>query len=68
MANKGWKTTCPPKRQGQTVKLRYQDSTGNVYRGNFFWDNRENTWLEVTSGPDGIGLYEVDGWKVLGWK
>ena len=63
-----WKTTKPPKRKVRPVRLQYQDSLGNVYQGNFVWSYGERTWCECVEGPDGIGLYEEDGWKVLGWK
>ncbi len=63
-----WKTTKPPKSTVNSIRLRYQDSSGNVSSGNFVWSDRENTWIECVEGPDGIGLYEEDGWKVLGWK
>jgi len=63
-----WKTTKPPKRKVKPVQLRFKDSSGKVYQGNFVWSDGENTWVEVCNGPDGLGLYENDGWKVLGWK
>lgn len=62
-----WKTTKPPKQKVKPVRLRFQDSSGKVYQGNFVWSDGENTWVEVCYGPDGLGLYENDGWKVLGW-
>lgn len=63
-----WKTTKPPKRKFKPVKLRFQDSSGKVGQGSFVWSDRENTWVEVCEGSDGLGLYEDDGWKILGWK
>ncbi|MDP3696688.1 MAG: hypothetical protein Q8R55_01495 [Candidatus Taylorbacteria bacterium] len=63
-----WKTTKPPKRKVKPVRLRYQDSNGNIRQGNFVWSDRENTWVECAEEPDGLGLYEDDGWKVLGWR
>ncbi len=64
-----WKTTKPPKRKVKLIKLRYKDlRTGKIYTGSFFWSDTEQTWIECIDGPDGIALYESDGWKVLGWK
>lgn len=48
------------------VRLRYRDSSGKIYQGNFVWSDGENTWVECAE--EGVGLYEDDGWKVLGWK
>lgn len=63
-----WKTTKPPKRKVKPVKLRYQDSDGNVHQGDFVWCDTERTWIECSDDPDGVGLYEEDGYKVLAWK
>ncbi len=63
-----FKTSSPPKRTQRPVRLKYQDSRGNVAYGDFVWSHSENTWVEVCEGPDGIGLYESDGWKVLAWR
>ena len=63
-----WRTTKTPKRKTTLIKIRYKDSEGKVYVGNFFWSDTEKTWLESRDGPDGVGLYEDDGWEVLGWK
>ena len=66
-----WKTSKPPKRKVRPVRLRYQDSSGKVRQGDFVWSDREKTWVECAEGlgrDDGVGLYEEDGWKVLGWK
>jgi hypothetical protein len=62
-----WNTTKPPKRTQKPVRLRYKDSRGKVYTGNFVWVEMENTFVEcdIFEGP---GLYEEDGWKILGWK
>ncbi len=68
MAAKRWETSDPPKRTTKPIKLRYKDSSGRIYTGDFVWSIRENTWVECIEGPDGIGLYDDDGWKVLGWK
>lgn len=66
---KNWKITSPPKnRKRKPVRLRYQDSSGKIYQGDFFWSDQEKTWVECVEGPDGIALYEEDGWKVLGWR
>lgn len=62
-----WKTSEPPKKQGKTVKLRYQDDRGKIRQGLFYWESTENTWIQCDD-PEGIGLYEQDGYKVLGWK
>jgi hypothetical protein len=48
--------------------LRYKDPQGKVHQGKFVWSDREHTWVECAGGPDGIGLYASDGWKVLGWQ
>ena len=61
-----WKISEPPKRKTKPVKLRYQDSLGKIYQGNFVWSDGENTWIECAE--EGIGLYKDDGYKVLGWK
>ncbi len=63
-----WKTTEPPKRKVKPVRLRYQNSMGKIDTGNFVWSDRERTWIECADDQDGLGLYEDDGWKVLGWK
>lgn len=68
MAKNSWKTTTPPKRAVKPVMLRYQDSLGKIRQGKFVWSYTEHTWVECLDGVDGIGLYEKDGWKVLGWK
>ena len=68
MAAKKWNTSTPPKRKIKPVKLRYQDSLGKNHQGSFVWSDCENTWIECVDGPDGIGLYEEDGWKVTGWR
>lgn len=60
-----WKTSEPPKIR--VVKLRYQDDRGKIRQGVFFWDKIERTWVQCDD-MDGIGLYEQDGYKVLGWK
>lgn len=65
---KNWNTTKPPKRTTKPVKLRFQDAQGNKHQGSFVWCPSENTWVECCDGPDGIGLYTEDGWKVLGWR
>ncbi len=65
-----WSTTQPPKRVLKPVKLRYQDSWGDIHTGSFFWDKRENAFSLITVGedPDGLALYPEDGFKILGWK
>ena len=64
-----WKTTKPPKRKVNPVKLRYQSPISKrVYVGNFVWDDKEKAWIECEEGWDAIGLYEEDDWKILGWK
>lgn len=68
MVGKSWNTTKPPKRKVKPIRLRYQDLAGKVSQGDFVWSDMENTWVECVEGPDGIGLYEDDGWKVLGWR
>ncbi|MBU6500958.1 MAG: hypothetical protein KGJ89_02425 [Patescibacteria group bacterium] len=70
MAANGWKTTRPPKRKVRPVKLRYRNIQMGVgvSRGDFVWSDRENAFLEVIEGPDGIGLYKDDGWEILGWR
>ncbi|MBI2035751.1 MAG: hypothetical protein HYT12_03680 [Candidatus Liptonbacteria bacterium] len=67
IVTKTWRKTDPPKKQGKVVKLRYRDSFGGVRQGNFYWDNTEQTWIECDD-PEGIALYEDDGYIVLGWQ
>ncbi len=63
-----WYKGEPRKRRKSTVTLRYQDADGTTSTGDFYWNDDENAWLESIEGPDGIGLYAEDGWKILGWK
>lgn len=67
-ASAKWNTTEPPKEQGKSIRLRYRDRFNNVRQGKFYWDRFENAFLEECEGPDGIGLYESDGFKVVGWR
>ena len=66
-----WRKTEIPqgvksKSSRKIVQLRYQDSEGKIStRGRFYWDERENAWVECT-GYD-FALYASDGWKVLAW-
>lgn len=62
-----WNTTNPPKRTQKPLKLRFQDDRGKISTGTFVWSKSENTWIECVAG-DGLGLYESDGYKVLGWR
>jgi|GEM_PF-5765304 len=62
-----WNVTEPPKSETKPIKLRYKDPQGKVHQGSFVWSKMERTWVEVTMG-ESIGLYEDDGYKVIGWK
>lgn len=65
-----WRTTKTPKRKTTLIKIRYKDPEGKIHVGNFFWSDRESTWIESVEPEEAVGLYEYekDGWKVLGWK
>ncbi len=67
--NNNWVEGSPPKGDDQkTYRMSYRQDGGPVHKGLFVWNEIEKTWIEVVSGPDGIALYEEDGFEVLSWK
>jgi len=65
---KTWNTTEPPKSREKMIKIQFKDNFGgSVHTGTFIWCESESAFVQVTVGPDGVGLYEED-YTILGWR
>ena len=63
-----WNKPEPPKKHGKLICLRYAYLNDEPQTATFSWSDQEKAFIECVEGPDGIGLYPDDGWRILAWR